>query len=324
MPSALRQLPIWQEDGEPQALLARNSVEYTTQSCKSILNRCRSPEMPFVWTINPYRGCEFACTYCYARYTHGFLGHEDWLAFERHIYVKVNAPEVARRTIRPENLRGRKVALGTATDPYQPAERRFRITRGILESLLHQDDLRFTITTKSPLICRDIDLLRRFAERGALVVHLSFTTLDPALARLLEPRAPDPRARIRAVEELSAAGIPVSLFVMPILPAINDDEEHLEAILAAGREAAACYAVSNVLFLTSPARERFFLFLQRHFPDLVRNYWKVYSASSHQSSEYRAAVGERFEALARRHGFFPYERRAANWANAPGEQMELF
>ena len=173
-----------------------HNVQYFTLEARSLLNRCTAPRMPFKWTINPYRGCEFACKYCYARYTHEFMELRDGLDFERKIYIKQQAAWLLRRDLRKVK-RGEPIAIGTATDPYQPAERQHRVTRDILEELAQHKGFEIGIVTKSDLILRDRDVLARVAEQNRLYVNLTVTTLDARLARVLEPRAPRPDLRLR-------------------------------------------------------------------------------------------------------------------------------
>src|SRR4051812_14516545 len=224
----------------------QKDIRYFGTDPRSVLNGPATTGMGF-WSINPYVGCAFGCAYCYARYTHRWVldrqatsnpEHRDmqdardgmvpWLAFERRIFVKQNAPDVLRRTLRHGSerhlalLKNETITIGTATDPFQPAERRFRITRGILEVLSEHAGLSIAIITKSPLITRDIDVLKRIARHSALTVHLSLISTDRDLARKIEPRAPTPEARLRALARLSAAGIEVGINVMPVLPAITD------------------------------------------------------------------------------------------------------
>src|SRR5213595_2505233 len=160
-----------------------HEIKYFTLPVRSLLNRCTGTRLPFAWTINPYRGCEFGCKYCYARYTHEFMEMRDGRDFERKIFAKVNAPELLREELRQAKDKGLPVALGTATDPYQPAEKQFGITRRMLEALAGFEGLDFSITTKSVLILRDLDLLRSIAERHRFGVHMTVTTLDARLAR---------------------------------------------------------------------------------------------------------------------------------------------
>src|SRR6202046_3190914 len=184
----------------------KRGTEYFLLPVRSILNRCDSERVPFRWTVNPYRGCEFGCKYCYARYTHEYMDI-DGGEFESKIYVKKDAGALVELDLSTEKIWGEHIAIGTATDPYQPAEREFGATRTILEKMALREGLSLSITTKSDQVVRDIDLLRRIAERSSITVNLSITTLRMRLARLLEPRAPRPDLRLEAVRKLREAGI---------------------------------------------------------------------------------------------------------------------
>src|SRR5271169_4417598 len=199
---------------------AKRGTEYFVLPVKSILNECHSERVPFRWTVNPYRGCEFGCKYCYARYTHEYM-ELDGQEFEKKIYVKQDTGPLAERDLSHERIWGEHIAIGTATDPYQPAEREFGATRAILEQMAEREGLNLSITTKSNQVVRDIDLLQKISARSSLTVNLSITTLRPHLARLLEPRAPRPDLRLAAIGKLRAAGIAVGVNAMPILPGIT-------------------------------------------------------------------------------------------------------
>src|SRR5579872_1828614 len=223
---------------ESDLLESKRQVEYFELPAHSILNRTK-PGMPFAWTINPYRGCEFACRYCYARYTHEFMemAPEE---FEDKIYAKAHVAELLRRDLRKAD-RSEGIAIGTATDPYQPAERRFGRTRAILEVFAGDRGRRVSIITKSDLIVRDIPLLLELKRANVLHVSLTITTLDTELARLLEPRAPRPDLRLAAVERLAQAGISVGVNPNPILPLLTDSEQSLDGLAAAASKAGATY-----------------------------------------------------------------------------------
>lgn len=254
----------------------RHGVDYHVLRAASVLNRCSEPRMPFRWTVNPYRGCEMGCHYCYARYTHAFLGMTDPRAFERVIYVK----DVSRETLVTELARARRsgfsVAVGTATDPYQPAEARFRVTRAVLEAARATPGLRLSITTKSALVERDVDLLRNLGERGDVSVNFSIATVDAELARQLEPRAARPDLRFGAMRAIAAAGVATRLFVMPVLPYLTDSDENLESLVSEARRAGAQAIEWNPLWLRSGTRETFFAFLRAEFPVLVAAYARLY------------------------------------------------
>src|SRR5271165_1429167 len=201
---------------EGESLRDGHNVEYFTLPSKSLLNRCVSRRaLPFTWTINPYRGCEFACKYCYARYTHEFMEMRDGMDFEQKIYVKQHAAGLLRHELHKVK-RDEAIALGTATDPYQPAERRYEVTRDILEEFARHRGFELGIVTKSNLISRDLDLLRAVAQNNALSIHITITTLSVDLARILEPRPPRPDLRMEAVRELSQAGLSVGVSSSPV------------------------------------------------------------------------------------------------------------
>jgi DNA repair photolyase len=207
---------------EGESLREGHNVEYFTLPARSLLNRCVSHRrLPFTWTINPYRGCEFACKYCYARYTHEFMEMHDGAEFEQKIYVKQHTAELLRHGLRRVKA-GEAIALGTATDPYQPAERRYEVTREILQEFARHRGFELGIVTKSDFIVRDLDLLRDVARHNTLSIHITVTTMNVGLARILEPRAPRPDLRIAAVRELSQAGINVGVSASPVLPGITD------------------------------------------------------------------------------------------------------
>jgi DNA repair photolyase len=199
---------------EGESLSQRHDVEYFTILSRSLLNRCTVVRMPFTWTINPYRGCEFACKYCYARYTHEFMEMRNGLDFEKKIFVKQHTANLLRSELRQVKA-GEEIAIGTATDPYQPAERRYEVTRGILEEFSRHAGLDISIVTKSDLVLRDLDLLKEVARNNRLFVNLTITTLKTGLARLLEPRAPRPDLRVEAVRKLSDSGIEAGVICAP-------------------------------------------------------------------------------------------------------------
>lgn len=246
-----------EEDPAPRTVFLRD----TTQT---IINYNDSPDIGFEASINPYRGCEHGCAYCYARPFHEYLGFSAGLDFETKIMVKTDAPRLLRKELSSPKWKPQIIAMSGVTDCYQPAERRFRITRGCLEVLAEFRNP-VGIVTKNFLVTRDIDVLRELARFNAVAVFVSVTTLDPKLTAKLEPRAALPALRLRAIEELSAAGIPVGVFVAPIIPAITDEE--IPAILAAARKAGARTAGYVILRLPFAVKEIFENWLTRHFPE---------------------------------------------------------
>ena len=288
---------------EATPLFEKRQTEYFRIEARTVLNRCTSDRMPFAWTVNPYRGCEFGCRYCYARYTHEFMGLSRWEDFEERIYVKREAARTLARELAPRRLRGQSIALGTATDPYQPAERRFRVTRSLLAVMAQSRDLRLSITTKGDLVTRDIDLLRRIAQRSSLHVNITVTTLDRRLARILEYRAPTPALRLKALRSLRQAGIAAGVALSPILPDITDAPANLDAVIAAAREHGATHIFWNVLFLKSSARRAFFPFLERHFPHLAKRYAARFARSAFLGRADRDRISDLIGELKRKHGF---------------------
>jgi len=301
-PSAQRLVGIARLAATGESLSEGHDVEYFTLPVKSLLNRCTSTRVPFAWTINPYRGCEFACKYCYARYTHEFMEMRDGVDFERKIYVKQQAAWLLRQDLKKVK-RGEEIALGTATDPYQPAERRYGITRAILEELALHAELELGIVTKSNLVLRDADLLRRIAEKNQLYVNLTVTTTDVGLARILEPRAPRPDLRLEAVRKLNEAGVPAGVICAPVVPGITDDPKALDALVRAAKEAGGRYIYANPLFLKPGSASIFLPFLEKEFPHLVENYRKRYASRAFLPASYRKRISSLMAALRRTHGF---------------------
>jgi len=299
----------------------KRQTEYYLLPVKSLLNRCNSERVPFPWTVNPYRGCEFGCRYCYARYTHEYmeLGAAD---FERKIYVKANTGALAARELSAPGLRGQHIAIGTATDPYQPAEEEFGSTRAVLEAMARQEGLSVSITTKANRVVRDIELLRRVAEKSAISVNLSITTLHQRLARRLEPRAPRPDLRLAAVTKLREAGLAAGVFVMPVLPGITDREQDLDALARAARDAGAQWLCASVLFLMPSSLEVFLPFLEKEFPRLARRYREWYTHNAYAPEAYRKEISTRFRALRAKYGLGAGpEVRGAPAVSSP--QLEL-
>ena len=254
---------------------AKRGTEYFLLPVKSILNECHSERVPFRWTVNPYRGCEFGCKYCYARYTHEYMD-VDGGEFETKIYVK--------------------------QDGGQLAEREFGTTRAILERMAEREGLSLSITTKSNQVLRDVELLRRIAAKSALSITLSVTTVKTRLARMLEPRAPRPDLRLEAVRKLREAGLDAGVLAMPVLPGITDGEEDLEALARAVSESGAQWFAANVLFLMPASLKQFLPFLKEKFPRLVKRYGAWYGRYGNAPEEYRQEIAGRIEKLRRKYG----------------------
>jgi len=306
---------------QSELLESKREVQYFEIPARSILNRTK-PNMPFRWTINPYRGCEFACKYCYARYTHEYM-EMDATDFEDRIYAKAAAAHLLRQELGRID-RQDWIAMGTATDPYQPAERRFGRTRSILEVFARQRGRRLGITTKSDLVLRDLDLLREIGRSNVLAVNLTITTLDEKLARSLEPRAPRPELRLAAVRKLSAAGICAGVNANPIMPGLTDGERGVDRLARAAREAGAMTFHGGPLFLPAAAQKVFLPFLEREFPELADRYRRLYADRVHLGRAYKEALAARVQRIRDRYGLAAgmIEYRPELWEGE--EQGELF
>ncbi|MEO5580394.1 MAG: radical SAM protein [Gemmatimonadaceae bacterium] len=333
---ALRQQGLFGEAFERESRMIpvigeQKDIRYYSSMAKSVLNGPETTGMGF-WSINPYVGCAFGCAYCYARYAHRYVmeraADDDrmgnglsqrfdetppWLAFERNIFVKQNAPEVLSRALRQGSdkhlglINGDAVVIGTATDPYQPAERRFKVTRRVLEVLTEHPGLTVVIITKSPLITRDIDILSRLGRHSDVSVHISLITLNRELARRIEPRAPTPEARVRALGRLREAGIDAGINCMPVLPGITDNPSDLEALVKRVSEAGATYVGACALRLQSSARKRYLPFIEQEFPHLAERYRNTYANGYQAGDKYRAGLAEFFDRLCVKY-------RVASWA----------
>ncbi|HYJ24256.1 MAG TPA: radical SAM protein [Acidimicrobiia bacterium] len=242
---------------------------------KTILNRVPGSFLPFDWTINPYRGCSHACVYCFARPTHEYIGLDTGKDFDTQIVVKINAVELARAETSPARWSGESIAMGTNTDPYQPAEGRYRLTRGILEVLVERGNP-FTILTKSTLALRDIDLFAEAARHDKVTVSFSIGTLDPEVWRQTEPGTPHPLRRVEAIARLSEAGIPTGVLVAPVIPGLSDGPEQVAKVEAACRQAGAGSVHAIRLHLRPGVREHFMGWLTESHPELTRTYEELY------------------------------------------------
>jgi DNA repair photolyase len=315
---------------EGESVREGHNVEYFTLPSKSLLNRCVSKRvMPFTWTINPYRGCEFGCRYCYARYTHEFMEMRNGMDFEEKIYIKQHAADLLRSELKRVKL-DESIALGTATDPYQPAERRYQVTQGILEEFARHRGFELGIVTKSNLIVRDVELLKQVARSNKLSVHITVTTLDAALARILEPRAPRPDLRVEAVRILAQAGIQVGISCSPVIPGITDAPKDLEDIVRTAAEAGADYVFANPLFLKPCSAAVFLPFLQQNFPHLAENYRQRYQDRAFLPPSYGKRLSQLVARLREKYKLTRAHRRdssafATEWpVQAFDEQLNLF
>lgn len=308
---------------ESPSLESKRRVEYFDLATRKFITKCNAPRMPFQWMINPYRGCEYGCKYCYARYAHEFMELRDPLQFERKIYAKHFDAAAFREELK-RTPQGETIAIGTATDPYQPAERRYRVTRAILETLAESAGFRIGITTKSDLITRDLDVLQEIKRRHYLGVHMTVTTADRELARLIEPMAPRPDLRFAAVRKLNAAGIRASVFSSPVMPLINDSDPSLDAVAKAAAKAGSRSWGAQVLFLKACARAVFIPFLEEKFPALVRRYRERYERHAYLKGAYPETIAERVRQIRKRYGFPRGERDGEPELWPHDAQLDLF
>jgi DNA repair photolyase len=301
-----------------------HEVEYFTLPVRSLLNRCVSKrEMPFTWTINPYRGCEFACKYCYARYTHEFMEMRNGIEFEQKIYVKQHAAELLRQELRKVKQH-ESIAIGTATDPYQPIERKLEITRAILQEFARHSGFEIGIVSKSAIIARDIDVLQEISRRNHISINCTVTTTDADLARMLEPRAPRPDLRLEALGKLREAGIRAGVLCAPVLPGITDSPKQLEAVVRSAAEARANYIYANPLFLKPCSAAVFLPFLKEHFPKLVPDYEQRFKDRAFLPKAYRKRISELFAHLRKKYGIDKESRWEWPKLEPVNTQMSLF
>jgi DNA repair photolyase len=276
-------------------------TEYRPLASRSLISKVNSKrKMPFTHAINPYRGCEFGCRYCYARYTHEFLEMRDPEEFEHKIYFKENAAWLLTQELKRLKP-GTHIAIGTATDPYQPLERSQMLTRSILEVFTQANGLVLGIITKSALIARDIDLLTEINKRNRLTVHHTVTTMNTTLARILEPRAPRPDLRIQTLAEMRRAGIRAGVLCSPLMPGINDSRSSMAAVARAAAAADANFFFSGPLFLKPCSLPTFFGFVKKHFPEQMKAYEKRYEKSAFVSPEYSKRVRALVESVCDEH-----------------------
>ena len=328
----------WERDEAPAAL----ETEITLERPRTIITRNESPDISFDRSINPYRGCEHGCTYCFARPTHAYLGLSAGLDFESKLFVKEGAAALLERELANPKYSPRVIALGVNTDAYQPIERRYRVTRSVLEVLARAKHP-VGIITKSNLILRDLDILAPMAAEGLVKVYVSVTTLDRDIARRMEPRAPTPGRRLEAIERLAAAGVPVGVMAAPMIPAVNDGE--IETILTRAYAAGAREAGYVALRLPLELREMFREWLAVNFPDKLKHTLSLVQ-SMHGGKDYNSQwgqrmagsgpyawmLGRRFEIAARKLGFREapltlredlFRRPVAEDAQGP-KQLSLF
>jgi DNA repair photolyase len=307
-----------------EAMAEGHKVDYISLENRSLLTRCNSPRMPFYWMINPYRGCEFACKYCYARYTHEFMEMRDGLDFERKIYVKQHSAWLLRQELKQVRS-GQSIAIGTATDSYQPAERKFGITRAIMEEFARHQGLSLGLVTKSDLILRDLDLLQAIALKNRLSIHITVTTIKTDLARILEPRAPRPDLRLKAAKALVAAGLHTTINCAPVLPGITDSPADLENLVRAAAATGVRSVTAIPLFLKPCSEKVFMPFLEQNFPQLVELYKARFANRAFLPAEYGRRVSALVKKFARKYrlGESP-ENSNHVLKNTGSRQLQLF
>ncbi|CAG7640481.1 hypothetical protein PAESOLCIP111_04140 [Paenibacillus solanacearum] len=306
-----------------------NKTQFEPIQAKHVLNSVKAPSMPFDWSINPYRGCQHGCSFCYARSTHAFMGQNTDDTFQHHIFYKVNAKQALEaqlvKMLRSQDGRRKlgRVAIGTATDPYQPVEKQANLTRQCLE-VLASYGIPVTITTRSPLVLKDIDLLQTM--KGSSV-NISIHTLNVTIWRDFEPMTPSPRARFETLARLAERGIKTGVFMAPILPYITDDQQDMEAIVEQASRAGAGFVMGSVLRLsTSEVKSWFFATLQQRYPHLVRRYAAMYHGSGYASSPYREAIRAKINKLLEQYGLAalePYQPAPSFTAAAPCEEAPV-
>jgi DNA repair photolyase len=277
-------------------------AQYLEDTCKTALNRVpEASRVPFRWTINPYRGCTHSCHYCFARAFHTYLDLGIGEDFSTKIVVKTNVAEVLRRELAAPRWSGETIAMGTATDPYQHCEGRYKLMRGILRALVDFENP-LSILTKSTMIVRDLDLFSELDEVAPLSVSMSVGTLDETVRRVVEPGTPPGRKRLEILSRFSEAGIRTGVLVAPILPGLSDNEEHLDEVLSACAEAGVDYAMPIVLHVRSSIREHFMPWMERTYPWLYPRYVELYGRRAYAAKPYQQEVAERFARLRLRHG----------------------
>ncbi|HEX4807784.1 MAG TPA: radical SAM protein [Bryobacteraceae bacterium] len=304
-------------------LAEKRKVEYRSLPTRNWLNRCNSQRVPFQWTINPYRGCEYGCKYCYARFTHEFLERRGRDDFETEIYAKEwdrRAFLAELRTLNPGDV----IAIGTATDPYQPAERKFGLTQQVLDAMLLVRGMRICLTTKSNLVARDVVLLKNLSTYNDVSVAMTVTTMDRKLARLLEPNAPRPDLRMKAVAKLAQADVHVGVLASPVIPLLTDSEKNLEAVARAAQQAGATRFGAGVLFLKPAAQRVFFPFLSEKFPQHLERYRANYAAGAYLKGLYPDRIGALVESIRRRVGILSRDLEAMRPPTPPEAQFSLF
>lgn len=288
--------------------------------CKTLLNKIDVPRLPFKWTMNPYRGCRHACTYCYARPTHEFWGMDSGRDFESRVFVKVNAPEVLRKELKRPSWRHETIAIGTASDPYEPAEAEYQITRRLLH-VLRDFQNPVTITTKGVLVRRDADILAELSQVADVHVNFSIGTVSEKVWRNMEPGTPRPQARLEAMQYLVEQGVSAGVNMAPLLPGISDDEASIQEVAEAAYNHGAQFLGANVLNLKPGAKEWFMPLLKETYPHLIPGYNRLFINNTYAPQHYTKSVMETVDRV-RRQWNLP-ERGEVQERMAPKLQLQL-
>jgi len=292
---------------------------YMEDTCKSALNRVpEESRVPFRWTINPYRGCTHSCHYCFARAFHTFLDLDIGDDFSSKIVIKTNLVEVLRRELAAEKWTGETIAMGTATDPYQHCEGRYKLTRSVVETLADFENP-LSMLTKSTMIVRDLDLFQRLAEVADVSVSMSVGTLDERVRRVVEPGTPPGRKRLEVLARFADAGIRTGVLVAPILPGLTDDEEHLDEVVGACAAAGVSFAAPIALHVRRSIRDYVIPWFGRTYPHLVPLYRELYGNRAYAPKAYQTELTERFARVRAKHGL---DRRSASSRRMPQPRVE--
>ena len=295
---------------------AYRGLEFLVVESRTVINRVPKPGvLPFEYTINAYRGCSHACTYCFARPTHDYLGLDIAEDFDTRIVVKINAPEVVRHETAPARWAGHPIAMGTNTDPYQAAEGKYKLTRGIIEVLTERRNP-FSILTKSPLVLRDLDLLVEAAQVTDVTVDFSVGTLDADAWSKSEPGTPHPRKRLDAVRRLNERGVPSGVLMAPVLPGISDRPDQIEAVVKGAAEAGARFIAGTYLHLRGPLKDHYFRWIEAEYPHLTRYYRHEYGQRSYVSAAIRKRLGGMIQRMVDAHGGPAKQRSGGNSGSA--------
>ncbi len=315
-PNTSGETQSWPAQGRP--------VEYVSIKVRALLRRAAEGEGPWYWAVNPYQGCEFGCTFCDARLNRADLG--DWRAFEQRVRVKANAVEAFHRDLRASDFENRQVVLGTSSEPWQQAEENFRVTRALLEAMATVDGVDLRINTRSSLVARDGDVLRKIARKGRVTVAFSIASLDERVNRLMEPRAPSALRRLAAMEALARSGISVGLLVSPYLPGLDDDERSLETLMRRASNAGARFGGLAPLHFGPGQRENFLSHVTALYPEEATRFRRIIGRRA-LSSEELTEVREAFDASCARLGLEPLHRAAPPRTlepRKPAQQLTLF